>query len=44
MKIATLQLVLSAQFKIATLKMTMGVCCIVALFFSAGDTSDASDE
>ena len=35
MKIATLQLVLSAWFKIAALKMTMGVLCIVALFFSA---------
>ena len=44
MKIATLQAVLSARFKIAALKMTMGVHCIVALFFSAGDTSDASDE
>ena len=33
MKIATLQSVLSARFKIAALKMTMGVRCIVALFF-----------
>jgi hypothetical protein len=34
MKIATLQAILSAWFKIAALKMTMGVRCIVALFFS----------
>ena len=33
-KIATLQCVLSALFKIAALKMTMGVLCVVALFFS----------